>query len=102
MIMKLLTSLAINALGILVLLIPLWLVSRKNTSISMRPFSSGFYTYAWKFETNKLKLLNSQVYAKGAEIGTPQGDRFKINDIKKTAYLLGLQERFDFTTEKIS
>lgn len=99
--MKLLTSILINALGILVLLIPLWLVSRKNTSISMKPLASGFYTYAWRFETNKLKILKSDTYAKGAEIGTPQGDRFKIKDVTASTYLLGFQERFDFTTEKI-
>ena len=99
--MKLLSSILINAFGILVLIVPLWLVGRKNTSISMKPLASGFYTYAWKFETTKLQILNSDVYAKGAEIGTPQGDRFKIKDVTASTYLLGLQERFDFTTEKI-
>lgn len=99
--MKLLSSFIINALGILVLLIPLWLVGRKNTSISMKPFKSGFYTYAWCFESNKIKILHGPAYAKGAEIGTPQGDRFKITKVTADKYLLGLQERFDFETQKI-
>jgi len=67
----------------------------------MKPLKDGFYTYAWKYETNKLKLLNGESYAKGAEIGTPQGSRFKIKNVTTSTYLLGFQERFDFETEKI-
>jgi len=99
--MKLLLSFFINAFGILVILVPLWLIGRKNTSISMKKMDSGFYTYAWIFESNKLKVLNSDAYAKGAKIGTPQGQQFMIKDVTANKYLLGFQERFDFVTEKI-
>ncbi|MQS76004.1 hypothetical protein [Companilactobacillus halodurans] len=99
--MKLLSSIVINLIGILIILVPLWLIGRKNTSISMKPFKDGFYTYAWAFESNKLKLLHSSTYAKGSLIGTPQGQRFEIKDVSSSKFLFGFQERFDFVTERV-
>ncbi|WP_125763027.1 hypothetical protein [Companilactobacillus hulinensis] len=100
--MQLLFSILINAIGLVVLVVPLWLLGSKNTSISMRPDGKdGFYTYAWFYENTKSKILDGEAYKKGAEIGTPQGQKYLIKDVEKSRYLLGMQTRYDFEIENL-
>ncbi|WP_155286259.1 hypothetical protein [Lacticaseibacillus zhaodongensis] len=99
-----LTSLLINSLGIAVLIIPLWLLTRNNKTISMVPLDSSgadderrFYTNVWFYETAKLKIMNGEAYQVGATVGTPNGQRFTVEEVDHFRRCLGMQNHFELT-----